>query len=227
MSPGEHVCPNHPASTAVGVCMSCGRLVCSECRTRVDGRNVCPECASELEARGGRWKSVGRIAVLALVGLAVGYWLTRPGELPPDVERLEEVSGAVESFRNDLGRWPRGLEELVKKPAGGGEEGATGEGRTGEGGAGEGDVGGEGVTGGGVSGWTGPYLGDERFLKDGRPTDVHGNPLEYGVDSRGVWLATAGEDGQWQTDLAAIAPDQDPGGDDLILWVYVEHGAPD
>jgi hypothetical protein len=207
--PGEHGCPIHPESPAVGVCMNCGRLVCSECRTRLDGRNVCPECAAELEARGGRWKSVSRIAVLVLVGLALGYWLTRPGELPPDVERLEEVSGAVERFHEDVGRWPVELGELVKRPVG--VEGATG-----------------GMhAGGGATGWTGPYLGDTRFMKDGRPTDVHGNPLEYGVDARGVWLATAGEDGQWQTDLATLGPNEDPGGDDLVLWVFIEDAAPD
>jgi hypothetical protein len=183
--------------------MNCGRLVCSECRTRLDGRNVCPECAAELEARGGRWKSVSRIAVLVLVGLALGYWLTRPGELPPDVERLEEVSGAVERFHSDVGRWPVGLEELLQKPAGVGQAAE------------------------GMFHWTGPYLGDKRFLKDGRPTDVHGNPLEYGVDARGVWIATAGEDGEWQTDLAGLGPNEDPGGDDLVLWVFIEDGAPD
>ena len=203
MSPGEDRCPNHPAGTVVGVCMNCGRLVCSECRTRLDGRNVCPECADELEARGGRWKSVSRIAVLVLVGLAVGYWLTRPGELPPEVKRLEEVSGAVERFRDDVGRWPAGLGELVERP------------------------GGDGVSGGGAAGWTGPYLGDKRFLKDGRPTDVHGNAIEYGADERGVWIATAGEDGEWQTDLTAIGPNEDPGGDDLLLWVFIGKGAPD
>ncbi|OGD75464.1 MAG: hypothetical protein A2Y64_03840 [Candidatus Coatesbacteria bacterium RBG_13_66_14] len=176
--------------------MNCGRLICAECRVRLDGRNVCPECEAELESRGGRWKSVSRIAVLALVGLAVGYWLTRPGELPPEVKRLEEVGAAVESFRTDTGRWPRELGELVRKPA---DE----------------------------AGWTGPYLGDERFLSQGRPTDVHGNPLEYGVDARGVWIATAGEDGEWQTDLAAMGSDDDPGGDDLLLWVFIEDGAPD
>jgi len=196
--------------------MSCGRLVCPECRTRVDGRNLCPECAAELESRGGRWKSVGRIAVLALVGLAVGYWLTRPGEFPPEIQRLDEVSRAVERFHSDLGRWPRELGERVRRPSG-----EVGGGGTGEGGTGIND------TGGGVSGWTGPYLGDERFLKDGRPTDVHGQPLEYGVDARGVWLATAGEDGEWQTDLAKMSPDGNPGGDDLILWVFIEQGAPD
>jgi len=199
--------------------MNCGRLVCSECRTRLDGRNACPECAAELEARGGRWKSVSRIAVLVLVGLAVGYWLTRPGELPPDVERLEEVSQAVERFHSDVGRWPVGLEELVQKPAGGGATGGIGA----TGGA---ETGGS-LTGGGTAGWTGPYLGDKRFLKDGRPTDVHGNPLEYGVDARGVWLATAGEDGEWQTDLAAMGTESEPGGDDLVLWVFIEDGAPD
>jgi hypothetical protein len=194
--PGEDCCPKHPASTVVGVCMNCGRLVCSECRVRLDGRNVCPECAAELEAREGRWKSVGRIAVLVLVGLAVGYMLTRPGELPPEVKRLEEVSGAVERFRDDTGRWPRGLRELAQRPPG-------------------------------EASWTGPYLGDERFLKDGEPTDVHGNPLEYGADARGVWIATAGGDGLWQTDLAVMGPKDDPGGDDLVLWVYVEPDAPD
>jgi hypothetical protein len=196
MHPGEERCPKHPENVVVGVCMNCGRLVCPECRTRVDGRNVCPECAAELEARSGRWKSVGRIAVLVLVGLAVGYWLTRPGELPPEVRRLEEVTGAVERFRDDLGRWPEGLGELVERPADG-------------------------------TGWTGPYLGDERLIAGGLPTDVHGLPLEYGADARGVWLATAGEDGEWQTDLGSIGPAEEPGGDDLLLWVHVEEGAPD
>ncbi|MCK4593391.1 type II secretion system protein GspG, partial [bacterium] len=186
----------HPENLVVGVCMNCGRLICSECRTRLDGRNVCPECSAELEARAQRWKSVGRIAVLVLVGLMVGYWLTRPGELPPTVERLEEVREAVERFKSDLGRWPGGLEDLLVRP--------TGE-----------------------SDWTGPYLGDERFIGEGYPTDVHGLPLEYGVDPRGVWLATAGDDGLWQTDLAVIGTEDEPGGDDLVLWVHIEKGAQD
>jgi hypothetical protein len=196
VNPGEDRCPKHPEGAVVGVCMSCGRLVCPECRTRVDGRNVCPECAADMDAREARWKSVGRIAVLAFVGLAVSYWFTRPGDLPPEVQRLDEVSKAVERFHSDLGRWPRELGELVDKPVG-------------------------------EAGWTGPYLGDERFLKDGRPTDVHGNFLEYGADARGVWIATAGEDGAWQTDLAAMGSESNPGGDDLVLWVYVEPGASD
>ena len=176
--------------------MNCGRFVCGECRTKIDGRNICPECGAELEARSKRWTSVGRIAVLVLVGLMVGYWCNRPGELPPEVERLEEVTDAVERFNSDLGRWPRGLGELLAGPPG-------------------------------ETAWTGPYLGNERLIDDGRPTDVHGRPLEYGVDSRGVWLATAGEDGEWQTDLASIGSGEDPGGDDLILWVHVEKSAAD
>ncbi len=196
MNPDEDHCSKHPENLVVGVCMNCGRLICSECRTRLDGRTVCPECSADLESRIQRWKSVGRIAVLVLVGLMVGYWLTRPGELPPAVERLEEVSEAVERFKSDLGRWPEGLEELLVRPTG-------------------------------KSAWTGPYLGDERFIGEEYPTDVYGRPLEYGVDPRGVWLATAGDDGEWQTDLPTIGSEEEPGGDDLILWVRIEKGARD
>ncbi|HDR06272.1 MAG TPA: hypothetical protein ENN88_01420 [Candidatus Coatesbacteria bacterium] len=196
MSPGERMCPKHPDSAAVGVCMNCGRLVCRECRTRVDGRNLCPECAAELEGRSRRWGKVGKVAILVLAGLAVGYWLMRPGELPPEVRRLEEVAGAVERFRSDTGRWPEELAELLRRPEG-------------------------------LAGWTGPYLGDERFIEEGLPADVHRRPLAYGADRRGVWLATAGPDGLWQTDLDALGPREEPGGDDLMLWVHLEQPAPD
>lgn len=39
-------CSIHPEVEAVGVCMHCGRAVCSTCSTMVAGRMCCNECAT-------------------------------------------------------------------------------------------------------------------------------------------------------------------------------------
>ena len=39
-------CSTHPDVDAVGVCVNCGRAVCSTCRTVVGGKTYCPACAT-------------------------------------------------------------------------------------------------------------------------------------------------------------------------------------
>jgi hypothetical protein len=39
-------CATHPDVDAVGVCVNCGRAVCSRCRTVVGGKTYCPACAA-------------------------------------------------------------------------------------------------------------------------------------------------------------------------------------
>lgn len=37
-------CANHAEHAAVGVCVSCRKLVCGACTTRLQGRNFCLDC---------------------------------------------------------------------------------------------------------------------------------------------------------------------------------------
>ena len=41
-------CATHPDVDAVGVCVNCGRAVCSTCRTVVGGKTYCPACAASV-----------------------------------------------------------------------------------------------------------------------------------------------------------------------------------
>ncbi|MBD3399940.1 MAG: hypothetical protein GF399_06375 [Candidatus Coatesbacteria bacterium] len=207
-------CPVHPSEPAVGVCLSCGRLICRDCRRRLGGRNICPECRDAAESRSERRGRIGRIAVLALVGLLVGLWFARPEELPPAAERLWEIAEAVETFRSDMLRWPG--------------EGASTAGDEADAPDSADDGGASGAAGlreltvepTDTSLWFGPYLDDEQLV-DGLPADVHGNPVAYLRDERGVFVASPGPDGEYQTDLAGVNPADDAAGDDLLAWVEV------
>jgi hypothetical protein len=46
-------CANHADRAAVGVCVSCRKLVCGACTTRLQGRNFCVDCL----ARRGRGRA--------------------------------------------------------------------------------------------------------------------------------------------------------------------------
>lgn len=210
-------CPVHPEQAAVGVCMSCGRLICADCRRRLAGRNICPRCLADDETSSKRRRRIVGLVALALIGLGLGLWISRPPNLTPNAERLIEVSRALETFRSDMLRWPgeptpdeadvtidttvngvepdplspvhgsRHLGELLRRPP---------------------DA---------VS-WFGPYL-DEEHVVEGLPADVYGNPLAYYNDERGILIASPGPDGVFQTDLAALTIDDEPEGDDLLAWV--------
>lgn len=69
-------CSYHPERHAVGVCVRCGRVVCTECSTRLDGINHCAVCVAGLaDARdAGR----GPLAMgWVVAGLVVaGAWTT-------------------------------------------------------------------------------------------------------------------------------------------------------
>jgi hypothetical protein len=41
-------CAYHPKAEAVGRCVSCGRLVCAECKVELEGRIYCNPCANEI-----------------------------------------------------------------------------------------------------------------------------------------------------------------------------------
>ncbi len=60
-------CSTHPDVDAVGVCVNCGRAVCSRCRTVVDGKTYCPACAA-----GASGHVVGRHTAKPIAGGILG-----------------------------------------------------------------------------------------------------------------------------------------------------------
>ncbi|MBD3372954.1 MAG: hypothetical protein GF403_09610 [Candidatus Coatesbacteria bacterium] len=245
-APGGH-CPVHPDRPAVGVCMTCGRLICRDCRRRLAGKNICPRCLAADETSSKRRRRIAGIIALVLTGLAVGLWFSRPAELPPNAERLAEVADAVKTYRSDALHWP-GEEDPAdaEKPDSASDGGDDTGDQTAIGGE-DGDDGSQdqGADESGVvadpfnpvhssialrvllvqpadtRSWFGPYLDDE-LVVEGLPTDVHDNPIGYYRDERGVMIASAGPDGLYQTALASIQPDEEPDGDDLLAWVRID-----
>jgi len=68
-------CAYHSENDAVGVCVNCGRLVCSECRTTLGGKIYCEPCAGEaFTARPQLTKVQAPGAVASLVCAIVGYF---------------------------------------------------------------------------------------------------------------------------------------------------------
>lgn len=73
-------CANHVGQAAVGVCVSCRKLVCGACTTRLQGRNFCLDC---LERRAAarpsdtprRSSSASTVGVALLTMLSVGVLL--------------------------------------------------------------------------------------------------------------------------------------------------------
>ncbi|MCK9150577.1 hypothetical protein [Methanobacterium alcaliphilum] len=41
-------CKNHPDREGVAACVSCGKVLCEDCRLKLAGKNYCQECADEL-----------------------------------------------------------------------------------------------------------------------------------------------------------------------------------
>jgi TM2 domain-containing membrane protein YozV len=42
------VCYVHPQNEAVGACVGCGKFICKECATEINGRNYCKKCLAEM-----------------------------------------------------------------------------------------------------------------------------------------------------------------------------------
>ncbi len=60
-------CANHPDRAAIGICVSCQKVVCASCSTRLQGRNFCRSC---LERRASR--SAGEVARSSDGGTRIG-----------------------------------------------------------------------------------------------------------------------------------------------------------
>ena len=77
-------CENHPGVAATAVCQGCGKLVCADCFTAVDGRNLCRVCAaprSRAEAPTTvAWESEGSAGFFRGLGSALVEPLIRPAK---------------------------------------------------------------------------------------------------------------------------------------------------
>jgi len=78
-------CAAHPDADAVGVCVNCGRAVCSRCRTVVSGKTYCPACAPRAsdpvkKQETGKPVAGGILGIIAgVLGLALGAILIAGG----------------------------------------------------------------------------------------------------------------------------------------------------
>jgi hypothetical protein len=75
MTSASAPCANHPTREALGICVHCKRLVCSECSTRIDGVNHCVSCLDERAGADARSDTEGGPAFdrVLLVGGAVAF----------------------------------------------------------------------------------------------------------------------------------------------------------
>jgi len=80
-------CYYHPENESVGVCTSCGKLLCSECVVEVQGKQVCRDCLSHgTAAMGDSDKDPNTAFLIELVGgffglLGLGYfYVERPND---------------------------------------------------------------------------------------------------------------------------------------------------
>jgi hypothetical protein len=75
-------CQNHPAREAVGICVHCGRRVCTECSTKVEGINHCSSCLAEQAGDlGAGVASAARVSRPLLAVFAGVAWLVLLGLL--------------------------------------------------------------------------------------------------------------------------------------------------
>jgi len=68
-------CAYHPENDAIGVCVNCGKMVCSECRATLGGKIHCKPCAEKaLATRPSVSRAQAPGAVASLVCAIVGYF---------------------------------------------------------------------------------------------------------------------------------------------------------
>ena len=67
-------CANHPDIAGIGVCVSCRKVICASCTTRLQGRNFCVEC---IEAKAvDRDTDIGRSSAVEGVGMLLAAGLS-------------------------------------------------------------------------------------------------------------------------------------------------------
>lgn len=43
-------CERHPNNDIIGICVSCKKVLCEDCRIKLNGRNYCKQCADDLRS---------------------------------------------------------------------------------------------------------------------------------------------------------------------------------
>ncbi len=136
----SYECAAHPGLPGAGVCTKCGAVVCAGCAEVVSGRIYCPKHKPPHEektvqtAQRQRLRPAILAPILFLISLvALALWFAPNlttglfsfyNNSVTELE-LQEIGKALESFRNDAGRYPtdeEGLPVLRDEPAGAGEK---------------------------------------------------------------------------------------------------------
>lgn len=222
-------CPLHPDREGVGICVSCRRVVCADCATRVDGINHCKSCLEKKIKTAARAPGAARRAVervVALGGLAAAFFALTGifyaiGLNAADIgwfgtghtgtaRALADAADGIRRFKVDTDRYPtesEGLRALLTdQPLPGAAP---------------------------IARWSGPYArphgsenayeyqnefepGDETFR------DGYGSPLIY-VPATGrarPAVLSIGANRRRETDARSLRRGDPAAGDDRIQWVY-------
>lgn len=117
-------CVNHLNREAIGVCISCGRPICEECRVEVRERNYCKKCISENLLKDSLKDTVAKkkrtkLALLGVTGivlvcsiLGLAWWYINksiPEKKLSQIAKLESDSkylDAVKGYKNFLDKYP-------------------------------------------------------------------------------------------------------------------------
>jgi hypothetical protein len=63
-------CLIHNDAPGIGICVSCRRVVCDACSTRLQGRNFCSECLADRASQGAE-QLASRSSVPTRIGLGL------------------------------------------------------------------------------------------------------------------------------------------------------------
>ncbi len=222
-------CVNHPERDAAGVCRACGRTICAECATKVQGINFCIQCLVLFDTNTGKTKKskTGKLVqelaaalifiIMVGMGMAAAYGIPalRASGISEDEQNDYQVKDiarsqtsliyhALRSFYDDVGRYPtldEGLAALWDEdPLDLGEE---------------------------IFGWSGPYAVLENwdyYDLDEKVLYARGIEIHYGLynedDLCRYYLMSPGTDGEWDTpELDSLIPPYEGHGDDIIKWL--------
>lgn len=200
------ICPEH-GKHLVAECVKCGKLLCRDCLRRKGGKYYCKNCVETIETHkadsDGRKVGLFITIALSVILAGVGLYILTTSLLPVirgeviksfTETRLTKVADALNSFKEDTGRYPTEEEGLIlllhdrtdnESPP--------------------------------VDDWYGPYLplGDIDILKDN-----FGNSIHYGKIDDKPYIQSFGKNGE--RDFVPDEYKEKPEGDDIVIWLGEE-----
>jgi hypothetical protein len=214
-------CRNHAEREGVGICVSCRRVFCVECSTKIDGVNHCRECLAKRGAtaearesgRGGVSRVFGGLFAVLLIAVSIAVFagtLVLYGDSRAhgsagrvaNRDRMDSIVSGLRQYKRDTGSFPAEDEEaplrsLVVEPQG-------------------------------VTGWKGPYVDQTPGAVSHGVRDGYETPIHYWLapDGKTCAIGSSGADRIFESKLKDATPmkigdgtEAEAEGDDTVLVV--------